>query len=233
MRQELSQLEVVTTARDTAITELQAVSKKLEAAEHNITELETKLDAAENANEKVLMEMSQSQEDTDLHQRQLAEQQAKFVEAEQTIQQLKTELAIAQKDKNEVASDRESEQRARLKLQTEIAIKEDQIGGILMDNESLKIKNERIKKNCDELELRIQKYMENERHSAQQLAVATGPLLVRIEELESELKTSRFEYNNVFTRCKNLEAAREDSDAIKKKFEVKFHEQHSEIITVR
>uniref|UniRef100_A0A914Q3T2 Uncharacterized protein n=1 Tax=Panagrolaimus davidi TaxID=227884 RepID=A0A914Q3T2_9BILA len=101
-----------------------------------------------------------------------------------------------------------------------------------MDNESFKLKNERLKEAIHELELRTQKYMENERTAVEQLAIATGPLLIRIDELENELKTSRYDYNNILTRCKTLEANRDESDVIKSKFEAKFQEQHSEISNV-
>uniref|UniRef100_A0AC34GXZ9 TATA element modulatory factor 1 TATA binding domain-containing protein n=1 Tax=Panagrolaimus sp. ES5 TaxID=591445 RepID=A0AC34GXZ9_9BILA len=232
LRQELSQLEIVTTARDAAVLELQTLSKKLEVAEQNIAELEAQVDAAESANEKVLMEMSQNQEDADMSSKQFAEQQAKYEEAEHIIHQLKTELAVSKKEKNDIIAERDAEQRARMKFQTDMAIKDEKIGGLLMDNESFTLKNERLKENIHELELRTQKYMENERNSAEQLAVATGPLLIRIDELENELKTSRFDYNSILTRCKTLEANRDESDVIKNKFEAKFQEQHSEILSL-
>jgi DNA repair exonuclease SbcCD ATPase subunit len=232
LRQDLSQLEVITTARDSAVAELQAISKKLEVAEQNIADLEVQLDAAESANEKVLMEMSQNQEDADFSQKQFAEQQEKLEEAERTVQQLKTELAVSRKEKNDIVAERDAEQRAKMKFQTDMAIKDDQIGGLLMDNESYKLKNERLKETVHELELRSQKYMENERNAAEQLAVATGPLLVRIDELENELKASRYDYNNIMSRCKTLESTRDESDMIKKKFETKFQEQHSEILNL-
>lgn len=124
LRQELSQLEVVTTARDSAVLELQTLSRKLEAAEQNVAELEAQVDAAESANEKVLMEISQNQEDANINNKQFAEQQTKLDEAECIIHQLKTELAVSKREKNEIISERDAEQRARMKFQTDIAIKD-------------------------------------------------------------------------------------------------------------
>uniref|UniRef100_A0AC34PUK5 TATA element modulatory factor 1 TATA binding domain-containing protein n=1 Tax=Panagrolaimus sp. JU765 TaxID=591449 RepID=A0AC34PUK5_9BILA len=229
LRQELGQMQIVTKARDTALAELQSAYKKIGTLEKDLSETKERLEVAESTNAKVLLEMSQTQEDTDYAQRQYDELRDAINTLEHELQQAKTENAVLEREKNEILDILETEQRSRKKLQAELVIKSDQAEGLLRDNEAHLTKITRMKENYTELECRLQKLMENERKNVEQVASAHGPLLARINELESQLLMFRTKETELRQKIKEMENSTHNITQMKEAYEAKLRDNYHDI----
>ncbi|CAK5074761.1 unnamed protein product [Meloidogyne enterolobii] len=202
LKQELSQLEIVTAARDSAVEELQELNQQTQEQEAHLIQLNEELEKSENDKNRLNNEIEKLKNKNTTMENQILEQ-LKILES------IKEELKRSEKDAKVASREREELIKENKQLANKLMNKSVQEGmegererGIIEDLNAEKAKNIDALKRIRTLEQQLENLQDNQRDIALEISTANSPLLHTISSLEEKI-TSLERQNESLSRSLN------------------------------
>uniref|UniRef100_A0A915CPV9 TATA element modulatory factor 1 TATA binding domain-containing protein n=1 Tax=Ditylenchus dipsaci TaxID=166011 RepID=A0A915CPV9_9BILA len=187
LKQQVSQLDVVTAARDSAMDELQHAHLQIQEQVKEMEELREQFEKAEATIEKLDTELNSHRASTDVVEKHLGDQQSQLASSLREIDHLKAELRNAMQAKQELCAEVQNLGSKLMNKRALDCLEDEREKGQLEDLSTERTRNAALTKQVRDLERRIESLMETQRDVAAAIADANSPLLANIQTLEGKI----------------------------------------------
>uniref|UniRef100_A0A914C8F1 Uncharacterized protein n=1 Tax=Acrobeloides nanus TaxID=290746 RepID=A0A914C8F1_9BILA len=234
LKNELSNLEIVTAARDATMEELKQAYEQVKTLTKECDELKEKLSSSEETSKRIKEDYDLSQSSTDLVQKHISEQQAQLDTFQKEVHRLSEELRHSNNAKEEFSRQIEVLNMKLRNKKAQDCFEEERERGFIEDLACERGKNAALTNQIRDLEMKIETMMSTQNDVAQQIAFANAPLLENISSLENELdlehKIKEFQ-NSMNLKQSQIEelnrekrSLSEDNAVLNEKYQKKFDE---------
>nr|CAD2164558.1 unnamed protein product [Meloidogyne enterolobii] len=202
LKQELSQLEIVTAARDSAVEELQELNQQTQEQEAHLIQLNEELEKSENDKNRLNNEIEKLKNKNKTMENQILDQLKNLENTKEELKRLENDVKLANREREELIKENKQLANKLMNKSVQEGMEGERERGIIEDLNAEKAKNVDALKRIRTLEQQLESLQDNQRDIALEISTANSPLLHTISGLEEKI-TSLERQNESLSRSLN------------------------------